>query len=131
MAKLSVINSISILYSVKIFYLDLRADLAINSQRQQHLSESKAKVERTASANESIDQHKLDTQDVKNKQMPQTPRNKDSYENEKNKYISNIGTPINRNNSNPMTPSARISALNIVSDLLRKVGVGIIFIIYK
>lgn len=63
--------------------------------------------------------------------MPQTPRNKDSYENEKNKYISNIGTPINRNNSNPMTPSARISALNIVSDLLRKVGVGIIFVIYK
>ena len=59
--------------------------------------------------------------------MPQTPRNKDSYENEKNKYISNIGTPTNRNNSNPMTPSARISALNIVSDLLRKVGVGIIF----
>ena len=63
--------------------------------------------------------------------MPQTPRNKNSYENEKNKYISNIGTPTNRNNSNPITPSARISALNIVSDLLRKVGVGIFFFFYK
>ncbi|XP_045137056.1 nuclear distribution protein nudE-like 1 isoform X5 [Portunus trituberculatus] len=46
-----------------------------------------------------------------------------------NKLVSNASTLHNNNNSNnmsngsvPMTPSARISALNIVGDLLRKVG---------
>ena len=52
-------------------------------------------------------------------------------EQEKNKAntsntTSSITTPPNARiptQQNPMTPSARISALNIVSDLLRKVGV--------
>ncbi|XP_045137053.1 nuclear distribution protein nudE-like 1 isoform X2 [Portunus trituberculatus] len=49
-----------------------------------------------------------------------------------NKLVSNASTLHNNNNSNnmsngsvPMTPSARISALNIVGDLLRKVGIKI------
>ncbi len=33
--------------------------------------------------------------------------------------------PLNQGSSTPLTPSARISALNIVGDLLRKVGVSV------
>ena len=35
-----------------------------------------------------------------------------------------IITVLNQNGGTPLTPSARISALNIVGDLLRKVGVS-------
>ena len=34
------------------------------------------------------------------------------------------GMPPSSNGTTPLTPSARISALNIVGDLLRKVGVS-------
>jgi len=97
---------------------DLRADLGLKSDRHQSLSESKAKVERTTSMNET-------NKDIKDgvRNLTLTPRSKETIENEKNKYIT-MGTPSYKNTttSNPMTPSARISALNIVSDLLRKVG---------
>jgi hypothetical protein len=38
----------------------------------------------------------------------------------------NPGLPLSINGATPLTPSARISALNIVGDLLRKVGVGLL-----
>lgn len=38
-----------------------------------------------------------------------------------------LGIPLKSSTSTPLTPSARISALNIVGDLLRKVGVSTVY----
>ncbi|XP_047143680.1 nuclear distribution protein nudE-like 1 isoform X1 [Hydra vulgaris] len=93
---------------------DLRSDLAITSNNT--LSASKAKV--TAANQSSVD-------NVDGKNLS-TPRKSDKSDLEKNYpnnvLLTNYATPLMKNISNPMTPSARISALNIVSDLLRKVG---------
>ena len=87
------------------------------------LSASKAKV---TAANQSS----TDSADGK---VLSTPKKIDKLETEKNysnnMLLTNNATPLMKNMSNPMTPSARISALNIVSDLLRKVGVSKIYIL--
>lgn len=119
---------------------DLKADLALNSkQRHQSLSESKSKITETEH-NPHISHQANDTPDGnKSNREPATPKKQidtiehntpkthhDSFELEKNRTNSllsaNSTTPMGRGNPNSMTPSSRISALNIVSDLLRKVG---------
>jgi len=119
---------------------DLKADLALSSRtRHPSLSEQSSK---SSSFNESPTKPPLDatttttpkssetTHEIVNNtsihQITNTPKkNHETMEAEKNKAnaLHNSTTPPSRiQQSNPMTPSARISALNIVSDLLRKVG---------
>ncbi|XP_066910525.1 nuclear distribution protein nudE-like 1 [Clytia hemisphaerica] len=119
---------------------DLKADLALSSRtRHPSLSEQSSK---SSSFNESPTKPPLDAtttttpkssettreivNNTSNHQITNTPKkNHETMEAEKNKTnaLHNSTTPPSRiQQSNPMTPSARISALNIVSDLLRKVG---------
>lgn len=96
---------------------DLKGELALNSRKSNNtLNESKMRLEETQTnaADAESKKHSSKILDM-------------SSESEMNKSNSSIGSitsnniPL-KNNGNPMTPSARISALNIVSDLLRKVG---------
>ena len=103
-------------------FLDLKADLAVTTERH-HSFDSRIKI-------------LTKTTDGKPPE-PSTPQKKDVLEMGKNRTnitmsSNSVVTPLSRTNSssNPMTPSARISALNIVSDLLRKVGVSRKFFSY-
>ena len=72
----------------------------------------------------------------KKNQQQQRPTPMEQEKNKTNSNNTTITTPPNARipmttgSQNPMTPSARISALNIVSDLLRKVGVCVFFVFF-
>ena len=98
---------------------DLKGDLAFNLRgKNTSLNESKMRLEETqtnASDIKSLESKKYSTKILDM-----------SSESDLNKSIGPNGTfnksSAIKNSGNPMLPSARISALNIVSDLLRKVG---------
>ena len=96
---------------------DLKSELAINSKGNNSLNESKMRLEETQTnaADKSESKRLSKISDVS------------SAESDLSKSNNSICPGMNKmhsikNGSNQMTPSARISALNIVSDLLRKVG---------
>jgi len=86
---------------------DLKGELAINSCKNNSLSESKMRLEET----------QTNAADVELKKHSKIMDKSNSSFGS----VTSKNTPV-KINGNPMTPSARISALNIVSDLLRKVG---------
>lgn len=100
---------------------DLKSELATNSKgRKTSLNESKLRLEETQSSS-------VDSNDIERKKLtPVSPKVVENVEcNGKIMEANNIiyqRQSSQQNNASPMTPSARISALNIVSDLLRKVG---------
>merc|ERR1711971_1032806 len=101
---------------------DLKGELASSSStvkgRKTSLNESKLRLEE--SQNNAVDSNIS----VENKKLtaisPKRTENPDSSRLRKTESALNH-TPL-QNTPNQMSPSARISALNIVSDLLRKVG---------
>jgi len=98
---------------------DLKSELAVNSDESKtSLNESKLRLEETQTSNDlKISENKKSITPTK-QPTPETEVTKN------NAPLNGVGLgkiPAIRNGST-MTPSARISALNIVSDLLRKVG---------
>ncbi|KFP63750.1 Nuclear distribution protein nudE-like 1, partial [Cariama cristata] len=95
---------------------DLRQELAVR-ERQQEVTR------KSAPSSPTLDCEKMDSAVQASLSLPATPVGKGS----ENSFPSPKGV-IHRNSipngfgTSPLTPSARISALNIVGDLLRKVG---------
>ncbi|KAF7664057.1 hypothetical protein LDENG_00191040 [Lucifuga dentata] len=90
---------------------DLRQELAVR-ERQSDVSRMSAPSSPTQ------DNMKMDTAVQASLSLPATPLSKDLDNAFANPTVLSNGYGSN----SPLTPSARISALNIVSDLLRKVG---------
>ena len=102
---------------------NLKGELAVSSQgRKSSLNESKLRLEERQT--NVVENNPIDNK----KQKPQSPKiTEKTSESDKHKKPDSNSTfnrkiPSVQNVGNPMSPSARISALNIVSDLLRKVG---------
>merc|ERR1712080_363183 len=101
---------------------DLKGELASGVKgRKSSLNESKLRLEETQI-------NAIDTSSIENKkQTPATPKVIETPESNRikktdsNNIANHKQTPV-QNTPTQMSPSARISALNIVSDLLRKVG---------
>uniref|UniRef100_A0A3Q0RS06 NudE neurodevelopment protein 1-like 1a n=1 Tax=Amphilophus citrinellus TaxID=61819 RepID=A0A3Q0RS06_AMPCI len=92
---------------------DLRQELAVR-ERQADVSRMSAPSSPTQ------DNVKMDTAVQASLSLPATPLSKSLD----NAFANQTGTLLSNGygSNSPLTPSARISALNIVSDLLRKVG---------
>ncbi|EMP23716.1 Nuclear distribution protein nudE-like 1 [Chelonia mydas] len=89
---------------------DLRQELAVR-ERQQEVTR------KSAPSSPTLDCEKMDSAVQASLSLPATPVGKGS----ENSFPSPKAIP-NGFGTSPLTPSARISALNIVGDLLRKVG---------
>ncbi|XP_053310125.1 nuclear distribution protein nudE-like 1 isoform X2 [Spea bombifrons] len=89
---------------------DLRQELAVRERQTDGTRKS-------APSSPTLDCEKMDSAVQASLSLPATPVGKMS----ENGFTSPKGIP-NGLGSSPLTPSARISALNIVGDLLRKVG---------
>ncbi|NXE08475.1 NDEL1 protein, partial [Lophotis ruficrista] len=89
---------------------DLRQELAVR-ERQQEVTR------KSAPSSPTLDCDKMDSAVQASLSLPATPVGKGS----ENSFPSPKAIP-NGFGTSPLTPSARISALNIVGDLLRKVG---------
>uniref|UniRef100_A0A3Q3JP82 NUDE domain-containing protein n=1 Tax=Monopterus albus TaxID=43700 RepID=A0A3Q3JP82_MONAL len=92
---------------------DLRQELAVR-ERQSDVSRMSAPSSPTQ------DNVKMDTAVQASLSLPATPLSKGLD----NAFANPTVLPNGYGSNSPLTPSARISALNIVSDLLRKVGVS-------
>ena len=91
---------------------DLKSELAINSvESNTTLSESKLRLEETKTNNDKLSENRMNTTTAKVHHPSLT-----------SEAVTNTSKIQAIRNSNTMMPSTRISALNIVSDLLRKVG---------
>ncbi|KAM9831992.1 nuclear distribution protein nudE-like 1-A [Neosynchiropus ocellatus] len=90
---------------------DLRQELAVR-ERQSDVSRM------SAPTSPILDNEKMDTAVQASLSLPATPMTKGLD----NDFSSSTALANTFGSSSPLTPSARISALNIVSDLLRKVG---------
>ena len=102
------------------FYLDLRQELAVKEKERKKPGEGTDLSKDKNSNKENKEPLKIDGSPAKPDATAQTS---DSLT---NLSTASIGTsPLHTGyGTSPLTPSARISALNIVGDLLRKVGVG-------
>ncbi|KAF7473477.1 Hypothetical predicted protein [Marmota monax] len=89
---------------------DLRQELAVR-ERQQEVTR------KSAPSSPTLDCEKMDSAVQASLSLPATPVGKGT----ENSFPSPKAIP-NGFGTSPLTPSARISALNIVGDLLRKVG---------
>ena len=100
--------------------LDLRQELAVKEKEKKKPSEVIDPHKQKDNNKENKEPYKLEGTPVKAENTAQTT---DSLG---NLTATSIGTsPLQLGyGSSPLTPSARISALNIVGDLLRKVGVS-------
>ncbi|XP_063748943.1 nuclear distribution protein nudE-like 1-A isoform X2 [Eleginops maclovinus] len=104
----------SLLFSVQRFKdeaRDLRQELAVR-ERQTDVTRMSAPSSPTE------DTEKMDTAVQASLSLPATPMSQGLD----NAFANTTGLSNGFGNNTPLTPSARISALNIVSDLLRKVG---------
>ncbi|TKC48023.1 hypothetical protein EI555_000312, partial [Monodon monoceros] len=94
----------------KRYVSDLRQELAVR-ERQQEVTR------KSAPSSPTLDCEKMDSAVQASLSLPATPVGKGT----ENSFPSPKAIP-NGFGTSPLTPSARISALNIVGDLLRKVG---------
>ncbi|XP_058477982.1 nuclear distribution protein nudE-like 1-A isoform X1 [Solea solea] len=90
---------------------DLRQELAV---RERHTDVTRM----SAPSSPTQDNVKMDTAVQASLSLPATPLSKELD----NAFANPTVLPNGYGSNSPLTPSARISALNIVSDLLRKVG---------
>lgn len=107
--------------------LDLRQELAVKEKERKKPGEGTEFSKDKGSNKENREPSKTDGTPAKPDATGQTP------ENLANLSTASIGTsPLHAGyGSSPLTPSARISALNIVGDLLRKVGVGVLVVLFS
>lgn len=104
--------------------LDLRQELAVKEKEKRKPGEGVDLHKDKGSNKENKEPSKIEGTPIKPDATAQTS------DNLANLTTASIGTsPLHAGyGSSPLTPSARISALNIVGDLLRKVGVSVYFL---